>query len=126
MNEQELAKQVVQHLDRGLGEIRQGSLYRLQSARQAALDRYRESPQPVAGLAWASNVAFRISESRYFNVRNLLAAGLLLLGMIGVTYWQIDMQNDIAEIDASILSGDLPINAYLDSGFDAWLKRSQQ
>ncbi len=38
MNEQELAKQIVQHLDQGLGKIKQGSLYQLQSARMAALE----------------------------------------------------------------------------------------
>ena len=125
MNERELAGKIVQHLDHGLGHIKQGTLYQLQSARNAALDRYRETPQPVFGLAWAGNIAFHAGRSRYFNARNLLALGLLLLSLIGVTYWQVTTQaNDIAEIDVSLLTGDLPINAYLDSDFEAWLKRS--
>src|SRR3990170_7504228 len=127
MNEQELARKIVQHLDHGLGQIKQGTLYQLRSARQAALDRYREAPQPVLGLAWAGDVAFRLSHSRHFNARNLLALGLLLLSLIGVIYWQRAVpSSDIAEIDASLLTGELPINAYLDSGFEAWLKRSSQ
>lgn len=128
MNEQELAEKIVQHLDQGLGHIKQGTLYQLQSARKAALDRYREAPQPVFGLAWAGEIAFRSSHGRYLNSRNLLALGLLLLSLIGVTYWQLVViqSNDIAEIDASLLTGDLPINAYLDSDFEAWLKRSSQ
>jgi len=126
MNEQELARQIVQHLDQGLGQIKQGSLYQLQSARMAALERYRETPQPVFGLAWAGNIAFRVGQSRHFNARNLFAAGMLVLGLIGVTYWQVIQGNDIAEIDASLLSDELPISAYLDSGFEAWLKRSSQ
>jgi hypothetical protein len=127
MNEQELAKQIVQHLDQGLEQIKQGSLYKLQSARMAALSHYRETPRSVFAPAWATNVAFNVSQSRHFNLRNLLAAGLLLLGMIGITYWQVAMQgDDLAEIDANLLSGELPINAYLDSGFEAWLKRSSQ
>jgi len=128
MNEQELAGKIVQHLDQGLGHIKQGTLYRLQSARMAALERYREAPRPVLGLASAGGAAFRVGHSRYFNARNLLALGLLLLSLIGVTYWQmvIIQSNDIAEIDASLLTGDLPINAYLDSDFEAWLKRSSQ
>lgn len=125
MNERELAGKIVQHLDHGLGHIKQGTLYQLQSARKAALERYRETPQPVFGLAWAGNIAIHAGRSRYFNARNLLALGLLLLSLIGVTYWQVTTQaNDIAEIDASLLTGDLPINAYLDSDFEAWLKRS--
>ena len=128
MNEQELAGKIVRHLDQGLGHIKQGTLYQLQSARKAALDRYREAPQPVFGLAWAGAIAFRSSHGRYLNSRNLLALGLLLLSLIGVTYWQLVViqSNDIAEIDASLLTGDLPINAYLDSDFEAWLKRSSQ
>jgi len=127
MNEQELAKKIVQHLDQGLDHIRQGTLYKLQSARMAALERYREARQPVLGLAWAGDVAFRLSHSRHFNARNMLALGLLLLSLIGVTYWQLAIQSsDIAEIDASLLTSELPINAYLDSGFEAWLKRSSQ
>ena len=127
MNEQELARKIVQHLEQGLGRIKQGTLYQLQSARKAALDRYREATQPVLGLAWADDIAFRIGHSRYVNARSLLALGLLLLSLIGVTYWQVVMQaNDIAEIDASLLTGELPINAYLDSDFEAWLKRSLQ
>ena len=127
MNEKELAGKIVQHLNQGLDHVKQGTIYQLQSARKAALDRYDEAPQPVFGLAWASDVAFHISHNRHVNLRNLLALGLLLLSLIGVTYWQVVVQaNDIAEIDASLLAGDLPINAYLDSDFEAWLKRSSQ
>ena len=127
MNESEFARKIVAHLDRGLGQIRQGTLYRLQSARLAALDRYREAPEPALGLAWAGNVASRLGQHRYVNARNLLALSLLLLSLIGVAYWQFIMQSsDVAEIDANLLTGELLINAYLDSNFEAWLKRSSQ
>ena len=57
----------------------------------------------------------------------MLALGLLVLSLLGVTYWQLVTQsNDIAEIDVSLLTDDLPINAYLDNNFEAWLKRSSQ
>jgi hypothetical protein len=127
MNENELASKIVSRLEHGLGTIKQGTAYQLQSARQAALERYREAPEPLFGLAWAGDVAFRVTTSRYFNTRNMLALGLLILSLIGVTYWQVVLQsNDIADIDANLLTDDLPINAYLDSNFEAWLKRSSQ
>ena len=128
MNEpDEFAGKIVQRLNQGLGTIKQGTLYQLQSARKAALDRYREAPQPVFGLAWAGDLAFRVSHNRYFNARNMLALGLMVLSLIGATYWQIVIQtNDIAEVDAGLLADELPINAYLDSNFEAWLKRSSQ
>ncbi|MEO7726447.1 MAG: DUF3619 family protein [Burkholderiales bacterium] len=126
-NEQELARKIVQRLDQGLSGLKQGTTYRLQSARQAALDNYREAPQPLFGLALADNLAFRVSHNRHANARNLLGLGLLVLSLIGMTYWQVVVQaNDIADIDAGLLTDDLPINAYLDSNFEAWLKRSSQ
>jgi len=126
-DEQELAGKIVQRLNLGLGAIKQGTAYQLQAARQSALDHYREAPQPAFGLAWAGNLAFRVGNSRHLNARNLLALGLLVLSLIGVTYWQLVVQaSDIAEIDASLLTDELPINAYLDNNFEAWLKRSSQ
>jgi hypothetical protein len=49
----------------------------------------------------------------------------LIFGMIGISYWNSTQQAaDIEEIDAALLTSELPIDAYLDKGFDAWLKRS--
>lgn len=126
MNEQDLARQIVQRLNGGLDQIKQGTLYQLQSARQKALDQCSEVRRPVFGLATAGNVASSSGHSRYFNARYIAAAALLVLSLIGISYWQFVMSNDIADIDVSLLTSDLPINAYLDSGFDAWLKRSSQ
>jgi len=127
MNEQELARKIVQRLNDGLDQIKQGNLYRLQSARQAALDRCGDATAPAFSPVLAG-ATIRGSHGRHVSARNLIAAGLLLLlSLTGVAYWQFAVQsNDIAEIDASLLTGDLPFNAYLDSNFDAWLKRSSQ
>jgi len=125
MNEQDFARKIVANLDRGLDRIKDGTLYQLQSARNNALDHYREPSEPVAGLAWAGEVAFRLSHSRYLYVRSAMAAALLMLSLIGVTYWRAQT-NDIADIDAGLLACELPINAYLDNDFDAWLKRSSR
>jgi hypothetical protein len=34
--------------------------------------------------------------------------------------------DEAEEIDSALLTSELPINAYLDQGFDAWLKRSSE
>jgi hypothetical protein len=57
----------------------------------------------------------------------LIAATALVLAMAGVLYWQSTRPtNGIAEIDLYLLTDELPINAYLDKGFDSWLKRSSR
>ena len=125
MNEQEFAGKIVANLDQGLGRIKEGTLYQLQSARNNALNHYREPAAPIAGVAWAGELAFRLGQSRFFNLRNAMAGALLVLGLIGVSYWRTQT-NDIADIDAGLLACELPINAYLDSDFDAWLKRTSR
>jgi hypothetical protein len=122
MNEDEFARKIVARLDQGLGGIRQGTLYRLQTARNNALNRYREPVQPVGVTGWAGELAFRLGQSRYLNGRYLMALTLLLVSLMGVTYWRAQT-NDIADIDAGLLTCELPISAYLDNDFEAWLKR---
>lgn len=53
------------------------------------------------------------------------AAPLLVLvfGLIGIAQWQNDSRiTDIAEVDAALLTDDVPPDAYADSGFLAFLK----
>jgi Protein of unknown function (DUF3619) len=48
---------------------------------------------------------------------------VLVFGLIGIAQWQNDSRiNDIAEVDAALLSDDVPPDAYADSGFLAFLK----
>jgi hypothetical protein len=49
---------------------------------------------------------------------------LLIVGAaLYFQYWQsVQQVRDIEETDAAILTSDLPIEAYLDRGFPAWLK----
>ncbi len=48
---------------------------------------------------------------------------VLVFGLIGIAQWQDDSRiNDIAEVDAALLSDDVPPDAYADKGFMAFLK----
>ena len=127
--EQELAKGIVRILDHGVEHLEPGARERLLAARNTALSHYREQPQAVLGLAWAGAALARIEEHRYYNARNLIAIAAMMLALAGVAYWQImgptnGQANDFADIDMGLLTDELPINAYLDKGFDSWLKRS--
>jgi hypothetical protein len=55
--------------------------------------------------------------------------GILLIVTGGFVYqqWQAyQYLSDIEETDAAILSSELPIDAYLDRGFQNWLKSSPE
>jgi len=123
--EHELAKKLVQHLDYGVDRLEPRVRERLLTARKAALSSYRAQPEPVLGLAWAGQAAARIMEPNFYDARNLIAITALVLALVGVAWWQGNAPvNDIADIDTSLLTDELPVNAYLDKGFDSWLKRS--
>ena len=48
---------------------------------------------------------------------------VLVFGLIGIGQWQNDSRiTDIAEVDAALLTDDVPPDAYADSGFMAFLK----
>lgn len=125
MNEHDLGRKIARHLEQGANQLRQGTLYRLQAARSAALQKHHA--EPAFGLAGEELAASRLRHSQLLSIRILLPLVLVLLSLGGIVYWQTAKQSiDIEEIDAHLLTDDLPINAYLDKDFDAWLKRSSQ
>ena len=125
MNEREFAYKVKQHLDTQL-DLDPATLSRLKSAREQALARQRVA-EPVFAFAWADAAVGRLSGNPA-SVSIALAGAALILALVGVRYYysqQTPTVEEIEELDAAILTSDLPINAYLDKSFDAWLKRSQ-
>jgi len=123
-----LAKKIAQHLDYGVDQLEPGVRERLLAARRAALSHYREQPATVTGLAWAGQAVAHITEHRYASARHLVAISVLVAALAGIAYWQNNngVTNELAEIDTGLLTDELPINAYLDKGFDSWLKRSSR
>jgi hypothetical protein len=123
MNEQKFGYQIKQQLDQAL-DLDPAMLKRLKVARERAVARQRLT-EPAFALAWVDAVAGRLSGNPA-TVSIALAGAALILALVGVQYWQQSPTvEEIEEIDAAILTGDLPINAYLDKSFDTWLKRSQ-
>lgn len=124
-HDQELAGKIVRRLNEGTDHLDRTVSERLLAARKAALTHYREQPAPAWSMAWAGNVLSRFTERHVLGVRYLIPLMVLVLGLAYILYWQnLPVTNDIADIDIELLTGDLPINAYIDRGFDLWLKRS--
>jgi hypothetical protein len=122
--EHEFAAGVIRHLDYGVAQLEVTTRERLFAARTAALARYREEP---AGVAWMGRAGALIGGSRWMGARQLVAISALVFALVGIAYWQSNAPvNELAEIDTYLLSDELPPNAYLDKGFDSWLKRSSR
>jgi cytochrome c-type biogenesis protein CcmH/NrfG len=123
MNEQQITYRIKQLLNRGL-DLDADKLARLKAAREAALVRQRVGSR-VPLLAWADNVIGKSGGPSALIPRVLLPMAVLILGLIAVNQWRdSQLAAEIEEIDTAVLTSDLPIDAYLDKGFDAWLKRS--
>ncbi len=124
MNEREIASKITGYLDRGAAELKSGTLYKLQLARQAALGRL--DPQPSTEVVLAGAGGTIAPRRAYTDLRIWLGILLFVGGIVSYQYWQaVQQARDIEETDAAILSSELPIEAYLDRGFQAWLKRSE-
>jgi hypothetical protein len=97
---------------------------RLRAAREQALAHQRTA-QPALAMAFSDRVTAVLGGGPGFVSQMAMAALFLIVGLVGITYWNNTQRvTDIEEIDAALLTSDLPIDAYLDKGFDAWLKRS--
>ncbi|OGA22480.1 MAG: hypothetical protein A3I02_03290 [Betaproteobacteria bacterium RIFCSPLOWO2_02_FULL_67_26] len=123
--EQELARKIIQVLDRGVDHLEPAVRERLAAARASAVARYRDRPETLPGLAWAGQAAARLSEIRFYNAWGLIAVAAMVLALAGIVYWRSNgPASDFAEVDMGLLTDELPLNAYVDKGFDSWLKRS--
>ncbi len=116
--ERDFAYKVRHHLNLGVDGVDRKTADRLFEARRNAL-----AHQKVAGaqlsLAGVGHIA---ADMILPHARALVAIVGLVIGVAGVSIWN-DFQKaaEQEEIDSALLADDLPINAYLDKGFQAWL-----
>jgi hypothetical protein len=127
-SDEDFAKKIATYLDQGAAELKAGTVYRLQLAREQALARIGD-PKRVPATALARSYALAgsgtVGGGGSFWASGKLWLGIVLIVIASLAYqqWQAYQQQlDIEETDAAILSSDLPIDAYLDRGFQAWLK----
>lgn len=107
---------------------------RLRVARQQALAR-RKQPLPVRQVATAASrfgseaaLAAGDEEGKGFWPRLIVALPIfaLVAGLFAINFVQTDHRaHELAEIDAALLTDDLPPAAYADPGFGQFLKWSR-
>lgn len=133
MNEPLLARKIRDALDAGLKVSPEASA-RLAVARERALDRHR-APAPELALAGGRRGIAGLGSPTQRLTRILLPIAFLVAAVIGLQQWQehqraarvaAQQAAEIEETDTGLLTGDLPIKAYLDEDFQAWLKRSSE
>ena len=122
-SEHEAARKIIGVLKEGNARPDPALREKLALARRAALAAYDDAERAPAwalARAGAGNAGHSVQQSR---LRLVLAGAAFLCVVALAITWHTQSQTDIAEIDAGLLTDELPINAYLDRGFDSWLKR---
>ncbi|SAK71352.1 membrane protein [Caballeronia temeraria] len=141
--ENEFALKVVRALDENTSNIPAAAVDRLREARRAAIARKKPEKVAVAMTAPAFTPAFAGAAGTVntgdagngHGAKGLLArlGGLglawplaaLIIGIAGIAYWEDQQRKaELADIDAAMMSDSLPIDAYLDHGFNAYLTRN--
>lgn len=130
-----LAYKIRHALNQNLENLPASTTDRLAAARAAALARKR-ADAPRAAHAQQQRKPVRVPA---FDLRSALAlpwamraavaAPLLamVVGLVGVYQNEREQHAaEIAELDAAVLSDDLPLTAYTDHGFNAYLAQQQQ
>jgi hypothetical protein len=133
VNEPLLARRIRDVLDSGL-KVSPEAAARLAIARERALERQRVAADELA-LAGRGRAGARVSSPVQRLTRLFVPVAFLVAAAVGLQQWQehqraaraaAQQAAEIEETDARLLTGDLPIKAYLDEDFQAWLKRSSE
>ncbi|MBZ0105251.1 MAG: DUF3619 family protein [Sulfuricella denitrificans] len=127
MNERDIAKKITQHLNYGANQLDRPMLERLQSARKQALAAH-VSPQRVFGIAMAGHGDAHSGHHghMHFSLRFWISFAVLLLGLLVAFNWTEINGDETDDVDATMLSGELPVHAFLDSDFKSWLDQSSR
>ena len=129
MNDTEISRKITGYLDAGAAGLKAGTVYKLQLAREQALAHLGESEQ-VSQLAMAGAGGGTLGSRRPVRMLTDVRVWIGILLIVGCTlyyqYWRTAQQTrELVETDAAILASDLPIEAYVDRGFQNWLTRSE-
>ena len=122
MNEHEFAAKLKPWLERGAAQVGEMQATRLKAARLRAMEAYRE-PVRLFGLV---TVNAGTAQTLHYSV---LQRGLLFLPIAALlavlALKSADDVGDPADIDAQLLTQELPPDAFLDQDFRSWLGKPQ-
>jgi hypothetical protein len=124
-----LAYKIRHALNENLDNLPASTTDRLAAARARALSRKKADAPVSAGKQRRPLFDFRSVLSMQWVARAAVAAPLLAMvaGLVGV--YQVEREQrsaELADLDAAVLSDDLPLTAYTDHGFNAYLVQQQQ
>jgi hypothetical protein len=119
MNEKDFGQKLRPWLERSADGVGELQATRLRAARLRALDEWRE---PVRFLGFVTIGAGTAQTLKYSILQQALLWLPIVILLATLAAKAISPEVDIGELDAQLLTGELPIDAFLDEDFDQWLK----
>lgn len=125
--ERDTAKTIVDYLQIGVDQLDDATAAKLAAARQRAVAAMPESVQAAhaevahAGLGHVIHQAFH-GRNAWMTMLATMAVLLMVLALVQ----RNTTMNGPVEADALLLASELPPEAYLDKGFDAWLESTSE
>jgi hypothetical protein len=121
MNEMQFGNRI-RHLLNSAPALPADQANRLAAARAQALERQRPELSPAFALA--DRVLVALGGWTGVSLRVMAPAIALIVSVAVIYTWQQNQRvAEVEEIDAMLLADELPIDAYLDRGFQNWLKK---
>jgi hypothetical protein len=121
MNENEFATKLKPWLDRSAAAVGELQATRLKAARLRAMDAYRE-PVRLWGLV---PVAQGTAQTIHYSVVQRALMFVPILALLAVLAIRSADEVDLGELDAQLLTQELPPDAFLDQDFRSWLSKPQ-
>jgi hypothetical protein len=124
-----LAYKVRHALNEHLDHLPASTTERLAAARALALSRKKADAAPVRNTVQARGFDVRALFAAPWAARAIAVVPLVAMvaGLVGLYQVEHEQQiAEVAELDAAVLSDDLPLTAYTDHGFNAYLVQQQQ
>lgn len=124
-SEEKFASKIRQALNESANQLDSATLLRLEHARNLAVARHKSE-----GFL-QSLLRRKISETsgllKLFRAAAWVTPALaLVIGLAVLQDWQTQSENsEIATIDTEVLTDNLPLNAYLDKGFNRYLLQGE-
>ena len=121
MNENEFGSKMKPWLDRSAAAVGEYQATKLRSARLRAMDAYRE-PVRLFGLV---TVNAGTAQTLHYSVMQRALLFLPIAALLAVLAVKSLEEMDLGELDAQLLTQELPPDAFLDQDFRSWLGKPQ-